>query len=189
LPIVHPRGECVGAIVMMMLAGDKSWLIYQSSLAVLTAATSGARRNVRRNENFVYYLWYVNGSFKCHKILWHGTSSFPSHPKERVLQIFIAPKNLLPQVDFNPQPLGPMASTLTTEMTPRMDRWIVVDKFCGHSNHSIWDPWTFPFVTECRGWMINTLALNSGGHGLKSQSIDQGFLWFPSLHENVRIVS
>jgi hypothetical protein len=24
LPIVHPRGECVGAIVMMMLAGDKS---------------------------------------------------------------------------------------------------------------------------------------------------------------------
>jgi hypothetical protein len=26
----------------------------------------------------IQYLWYVNGSFTCHKILWHGTSGFTS---------------------------------------------------------------------------------------------------------------
>jgi hypothetical protein len=58
-PIVHPLGECEWRAVMMMMmmmpAGYNSWLVYQSSLAVLPAETSGAnRRNWWRNENFVY---------------------------------------------------------------------------------------------------------------------------------------
>jgi hypothetical protein len=40
-------------MMMMMMAGDNSWLIHQSSLAVLPAETAGAnRRNGRRSENF-----------------------------------------------------------------------------------------------------------------------------------------
>jgi hypothetical protein len=55
-PVVHPPGECEWrAVVAMMPAGDNSWLVYQSSLAVLPAETSRAsRRNGRRNENFAY---------------------------------------------------------------------------------------------------------------------------------------
>jgi hypothetical protein len=43
--------------------------------------------------------------FACHKILWHGTSSFTSHPKGGVLWIFIALKNPSPWPGSNPQPL------------------------------------------------------------------------------------
>jgi hypothetical protein len=64
-PIVHPPGNVWAwrAIVMMMLAGDISWLVNQSSLAVLPAETSGAsRRNGLRAENFAYrYLKYLKG--------------------------------------------------------------------------------------------------------------------------------
>jgi hypothetical protein len=35
----------------------------------------------------IQYLWYVNGSFTCLKILRHGTSSFTSHLNEGVLQL------------------------------------------------------------------------------------------------------
>jgi hypothetical protein len=59
-------------------------------------------------------LWYVSGSFTCHKILRRGTSGFTCHPKESVLRIFVALKNPLPQLGLNPWPLGPVASTLTT---------------------------------------------------------------------------
>jgi hypothetical protein len=53
-PIIHPRvNVSVGAVVVMMPAGDNSWLLYKSSLAVLPAEISGARR---RNENFAYSL-------------------------------------------------------------------------------------------------------------------------------------
>jgi hypothetical protein len=55
-PIVHPPGECEWrAVVLMIPAGDNSWLVYQSALAVLPAETSG---NGRRSENF-HRLWRV----------------------------------------------------------------------------------------------------------------------------------
>jgi hypothetical protein len=67
------------------------------------------------NENLVYpYPWDFKRSFTCCKILWHGTSGFTSHPKERVLRIFIALKNPSPWPGSNPQPLGSEASTLTS---------------------------------------------------------------------------
>jgi hypothetical protein len=53
-----PRVICETMVVMMMMpAGDNSWLVHQSSLAVLPADTCEAsRRNGRRSENFVYSL-------------------------------------------------------------------------------------------------------------------------------------
>jgi hypothetical protein len=62
----------------------------------------------------IQYLWYVNGSFTCSKILRHGTSGFTSHLKERVLRIFIAFKNPSSRPGLNPRPLGPVPSALTT---------------------------------------------------------------------------
>jgi hypothetical protein len=107
---------------VMMPAGDNSWLIHQSSLAVLPAETSGAgRRKGRRSENFAYrYLKYLKESFTCRKILRHWTSGFTSHPKEDVLWIFIAIKNPLPRPGLNPRPLGPVVSTLTTTPPRRL---------------------------------------------------------------------
>jgi hypothetical protein len=103
-------------MVVMMPAGDNSWLVHQSSLAVIPAETSGASmRNGWRSENFAYqYLKYLKGSFTCRKILQHGTSGFTSHPKEGVLWIFIALKTPPPPPSLKTQPLGPVASTLTT---------------------------------------------------------------------------
>jgi hypothetical protein len=72
-----------------------------------------SRRNRRRSENFACrQLRCVNGFLTCRKILRHGTSGFISHPKEGVLRIFIALKIPSPRLGFNPQPLGPVASTL-----------------------------------------------------------------------------
>jgi hypothetical protein len=92
-----PRVWAWGAMVMTMPAGDYSWLVHQSFLAVLPAETSGAsRRNGRRSENFAYqYLKYLKGSLTRREIL-HGTSGFTSHPKERVLRIFIASAGIEP---------------------------------------------------------------------------------------------
>jgi hypothetical protein len=86
-------------IVMMMPAGDNSWLVYQSSLVVLPADTSGeSRRNGWRSEDFVcQYLKHLKEFLTCRKILGHGTSGFTSHPKEGVLRIFIALKNPSPR--------------------------------------------------------------------------------------------
>jgi hypothetical protein len=68
--------------------GDNSWLIHQSSLAVLSAETSGASRRNGRSENFAYqYLKYLKGYLTCCKLLRHGTSGFTSHPKEGALWI------------------------------------------------------------------------------------------------------
>jgi hypothetical protein len=53
----------------------------------------------------------------CRKVLRLGTSGFTSHPKEGVLLIFVA-LNPSPWPGWNPRPLGPVASTLTT--TPPM---------------------------------------------------------------------
>jgi hypothetical protein len=49
----------------------------------------------------------------CRKILEHRASSFTSPPKESVLRIFIALKNLSSRLVLNPRSLGPMLSTLT----------------------------------------------------------------------------
>jgi hypothetical protein len=97
-PTVHSPGDRARrATVMMMMmipAGDNSWLVHHSSLAVLPAETSGEnRRNGRRSENFTYqHLKYLKGSLTCRKILRHGTSGFTSHPKEGLLRICIALK-------------------------------------------------------------------------------------------------
>jgi hypothetical protein len=67
------------------------------------------------NENLVYpHPWDFKRDFTCRKILRHETSGFTSHPKEGVLRIFIALKNPSPWRCSNPQPLGPVASTLIT---------------------------------------------------------------------------
>jgi hypothetical protein len=116
-PTVHPPGDMwAWSAVVMMQAGETSWLVHQSSLAVIPAETSGAsRRNGRRSNNFAYqYLKYLNGSLTCRKILRHGTAVFISHSKEGVARSFIALKNLSPRQGLNPRPLGPVASTLTT---------------------------------------------------------------------------
>jgi hypothetical protein len=96
---------------MMMAAGDNSWLVHQSSPAVLPAETSGASmRNGRRSENSSYkYLKYLKRSLTCLKILRHGTSSLTSHPKEGVQRIFIALKNPSPRPRLY-YPLGTTAS-------------------------------------------------------------------------------
>jgi hypothetical protein len=122
-PIVHPPGDMwvwrAMVMTMMMLAGENSWLIHKSSLAVLPAEKSGASRS----ENFAYqYLKYLKEYLTCHKILWHGTCGFTFHLKEGVLWIFITLKNPSPWPCLNPQTLGPVASTLTT--TPL--RWLHV---------------------------------------------------------------
>jgi hypothetical protein len=124
-PIVHPPGDMWawrGMVMMMMMtmmpAGDNSWLVHQSSLAVLPAEISGAGRMDKGLRILsILYLRYLKGSLTCRKIL-HGTSGFTSHPKGGVLRIFIALKNPSPLPGLNPRPLGPVASTLTT--TPRM---------------------------------------------------------------------
>jgi hypothetical protein len=65
------------------------------------------------NENlFCPSVWDFKSSLTCRKILLHGNSGFTSHPKEGVLRIFIALKNASPWLGSNPQPLGPVASTL-----------------------------------------------------------------------------
>jgi hypothetical protein len=46
----------------------------------------------------IQYLKYLKGSSTCRKILRHGTSGFTFHPKEGVLLIFVALKNVLGRV-------------------------------------------------------------------------------------------
>jgi hypothetical protein len=105
-PIVHSLGVCEWSVVVMMQSGDNSWLVYQSSLEVLPAETSGAsRRNGRRSENFAYqYMKYLKGCLTRHKILRHGTSGFTSHPKEGVPRIFIALKDPSLRPGLNREP-------------------------------------------------------------------------------------
>jgi hypothetical protein len=75
------------------------------------------------NENLVYLSpWDLKRSFTLRKILRHGTSGFTSLPNEGVLRIFIALKNPLPWPGSNQQPLGPVASTLTSTPPRRHPR-------------------------------------------------------------------
>jgi hypothetical protein len=67
------------------------------------------------NENLVFSSpWDFKSSFTCRKIFRHGNSGFTSYPKEDVLRIFIALKNPSPWPGSNPQPLDPVARTLTS---------------------------------------------------------------------------
>jgi hypothetical protein len=78
----------------------------------------------------IRYHLYVNSSFTCHKILWHGTSGFTFHPKEGVLWIFITLKNPSLQPGLNLRPLCAVASTLTT--TPlRWQSCVTSNYICG----------------------------------------------------------
>jgi hypothetical protein len=73
------------------------------------------------NENLVYTSpWDFKSSFTCRKILWHGTSSFTSHPRGKCAADFIALKNQSPWPGLNPQPLCPMAVTPTTTPPSRL---------------------------------------------------------------------
>jgi hypothetical protein len=123
-PIVYPPGDVWAwrAMVAMMPTVGNSWLVHQSSLAVLPSETSEtSRRNWWRSENFAsQYLKYLKGSLTRCKILRHGTSGFTSHQKEGVLRIFIALKNPSPRPGLNPRPLGPVSSTLTTTPPTRL---------------------------------------------------------------------
>jgi hypothetical protein len=58
------------------------------------------------------YLFHSSkGSLTCRKILRHQADGFTSPPKEAVLRIFIAIKNLSPLGGFNLRTLGSMVST------------------------------------------------------------------------------
>jgi hypothetical protein len=115
----HQRAYCSSpgdmwawrAMVVMMPAGDNSWLVYQSCLIVIPAEISRAsRRNGRRSENFAcQYLKYLKVSLTCRKILQHGTFGFTTHRKEGVLRIVIAFTNLSLRPGLNPRPLDPVA--------------------------------------------------------------------------------
>jgi hypothetical protein len=76
------------------------------------------------NDNFVYScLWDFKSSFTCHKILQHGTFPFYFPSERKVCCGFVLPLKIhrLGQV-LNPQPFGPVASTLTTT-PPRRQKW------------------------------------------------------------------
>jgi hypothetical protein len=74
------------------------------------------------NDNLVYpSSWDFIRSLTCHNILRHDTSGFTSHSKEGVLRIFISLKNPSPWPGSNPQPLSPVASTLTTTRPRRQN--------------------------------------------------------------------
>jgi hypothetical protein len=54
-PIVHPQSDMLTwrvMVMVMMPVGDNSWLVHQSSLAVLPAETSGASRKNGREWEF-----------------------------------------------------------------------------------------------------------------------------------------
>jgi hypothetical protein len=73
-----------------------------------------------------------NTSRERRKILWHGTSSFTSRPKEGVLRIFIALKNPSPRPGLNPRPLGPVTSTLTTTPPRRLKTSVLYTHYKQH---------------------------------------------------------
>jgi hypothetical protein len=58
--------------------------------------------------------WDFKSSLHAVKSYDMGPSGFTFHPRGRLLRIFITLKNPSPWPGSNPQPLGPVASTLTT---------------------------------------------------------------------------
>jgi hypothetical protein len=77
------------------------WQSYQQR------SLGASRRNGRRSANFAYqYLKYLKGPLTCRKVLRHGTFGFTSHPKEDVLRICIASKNLSSRPGIEPRSPG-----------------------------------------------------------------------------------
>jgi hypothetical protein len=75
-----------------------------------------SRRWATGNDNFVYSsLWDFKSSFTCRKILRHGTFPLYFLSERKVCCGFLSSLKIhcLGRV-LNPQPLGPVASTLTT---------------------------------------------------------------------------
>jgi hypothetical protein len=73
-----------------------------------------------------------------------GPLALLSHLKEDVLGIFITLKNLSPQPVLNPQPLGPVASTLTTTPPRRFtDKLILL---------LLWCDACLPLRKSCTAW-------------------------------------
>jgi hypothetical protein len=119
-----------------------------------------AEHFTRQLSAFAYqYLKYLEGSLTCCKILRHETSGFTSHPKEGVLRIFIALKNPLPLPGLNPQPLGPVASTLTT--TPPRRRLIHTVKRHGLSPGQIFHRYLDKYTKTIDSGRIWLSPLNS----------------------------
>jgi hypothetical protein len=95
------------------------WPSEQARSAKLTPDLTS--RLATGNDNFVYSsLWDFKSSFTCRNVLWHGTFPlyFPSEKKVCCGFLSTLKIHRLGRV-FNPQPLGPVTSTLTT--TP--PRW------------------------------------------------------------------
>jgi hypothetical protein len=116
-PIIHIHGDIWVWITMVKWYRQRNnnsstralWQSYQQSHLV----ESG--RNGRRK----WWIWpwevfcsYLQVIFTCHKVLRHGAAYFTSSPKEGVLQIFVALKNLSPRPGLNPRTLDLMARTL-----------------------------------------------------------------------------
>jgi hypothetical protein len=141
----HQRAYCLApghmwawtTMVILMIAGDNSWLVHHSCLEVLPAETSVvSRTNRRRSENFAYqYMKYLNGSLTWRKILRYGTSGFTFHPKEGVLRNFIALKNPSPRPGLNQRTLGLVASTLTTTPPTQLNERNCWLRNMSHSPH------------------------------------------------------
>jgi hypothetical protein len=130
-PIVHPQVTAMWAMVWWYRLGltpDLStralWQPPVLSCGPVSRDISGAsKRTDEGNENLVYpSSWDIRRRLTCHIILRHETSAFTSHPKERVLRIFIALKTPPPWPGSNQRPLGPVASTLTTTPPRQTDR-------------------------------------------------------------------
>jgi hypothetical protein len=95
--IFHPPGEREWKAVMMIPAGDNSYLStkarWQSYQHRHLERVGGMDEGMKIFP--IQYLWYVNGSLTWRKILRHGISGFTSHSKEEGMQrIFITLKKI-----------------------------------------------------------------------------------------------
>jgi hypothetical protein len=95
-------------VVMMMPAGNNSWLVYQSSLAILPAEMSGAsRRNGQRSENFAFSVSEIpQGIFNMpwNLMTWDLQLYFPS--EGRCAADFYCPWKSIASARFEPATLG-----------------------------------------------------------------------------------
>jgi hypothetical protein len=89
----------------MVFTEANSQLVYLSTLAATSTLWWSCQQGHlwsewesgwRKWELNLYVPLRLKEIFTCHKILWHGTSGFTFHPKEGVLQIFIALAGLEP---------------------------------------------------------------------------------------------
>jgi hypothetical protein len=107
---------CRAMAMMMMPAEDNSWLVHQSSLAVLPQRHLGQIGGMDERVIISLIIIFDTSTDLLHAVKSYdmGLSRFTSHPKKGVLRIFIALKSPSPRPGLNPRPLGIVASTLTT---------------------------------------------------------------------------